>query len=137
MPKSGGDTLMADAEFDRQHKIETYKSMISISVEAFKYLALLNGGAAAGMLAGADKLVKILPLCPLRFTLACFVVGLLADGLALFLSYWTQSSLFNESFNRAPTGRHITIVKAAVALCLLSLLAFCIGALVAAMNIHA
>ncbi|WP_197330141.1 hypothetical protein [Ralstonia syzygii] len=49
---------MVDAEFDRQHKIETYKSMVSISVEAFKYLALLNGGAAAGMLAAADKVVK-------------------------------------------------------------------------------
>lgn len=127
---------MSDVEFDRQHKIETYKSMISISVEAFKYLALLNGGAAAGMLAAADKMVKILPLCSLRFTLACFVVGLVADGLALFLSYWTQNSLFNEGFSRAPAGRHITMVKAAVAFCILSLLAFCIGALVAAVNIH-
>ncbi|WP_369952331.1 hypothetical protein [Ralstonia syzygii] len=127
---------MVDAEFDRQHKIETYKSMVSISVEAFKYLALLNGGAAAGMLAAADKMVKILPLCPLRVTLTCFVIGLLVDGLALFFSYWTQNTLFNEGFGRAPAGHHVGKVRAATILCILSLLAFCAGALVAALNIH-
>ena len=127
---------MSDIEFQRQHRIETYKSMISISVEAFKYLALLNGGAAAGMLATSERLVKILPLLSLRVTLACFVAGLVFDGLALFLAYWTQNTLFNEELNRAPRGRHVKMVGAATALCILSLIAFCVGALVAAMNIH-
>ena len=32
------------------HAIETHKSMISISIEAIKHLALLNGGAIVALL---------------------------------------------------------------------------------------
>ncbi|CAM3450898.1 hypothetical protein BOSP111201_05605 [Bordetella sputigena] len=50
---------------DDWHLTETYKSMISISVEGFKYLALLNGGAAAGMLTTFDRLSNVMAMCGL------------------------------------------------------------------------
>ncbi|WAS56246.1 hypothetical protein MK974_24410 [Burkholderia ambifaria] len=114
--------------FNEDHQIETYKSMVTISIEVFKYLVLLNGGAAAGMLAIFDRLSKVIPLCALKVSLMCFVVGLLFTGIAVFCSYWTQNTLFNEGFHRVPKGRHVRFVKIATGTCVLSLLAFCIGA---------
>ncbi|MCA8243058.1 MULTISPECIES: hypothetical protein [Burkholderia] len=120
--------------FNEDHQIETYKSMVTISIEVFKYLALLNGGAAAGMLAIFDRLSKVIPLCALKVSLVCFVVGLLFTGIAVFCSYWTQNTLFNEGFQRLPKGKHVRFLRIATATCVLSLLAFCIGASIGVLN---
>jgi hypothetical protein len=37
-------------EISNEHAIETFKSMIQISVEGMKLLGLLNGGAAVALL---------------------------------------------------------------------------------------
>ncbi|WP_439892969.1 hypothetical protein ACS7SF_23905 (plasmid) [Ralstonia sp. 25C] len=127
---------MVDPEFEREHKIETYKSMVTISMEVYKYLALLNGGAAAGMLAAADKMVRILPVHALRTAIACFIVGLLFDAFAMIFSYWTQNVLYNEALGRAPVGDHLRLIRVTMGACGVSLIAFCFGAGVAALSIQ-
>lgn len=127
---------MADADFQQQHKLETYKSMVTISLEVFKYLALLNGGAAAGMLAAADKIVRILPAHTVRTAILCFVAGLVFDAVALFFSYWTQNTLYNETMGRTKADRHIWSIRISTVACALSLAAFCVGAGKAGLNIQ-
>lgn len=38
-------------DISNQHWIETYKSLITLAVEGFKFAALANGGAAVALLA--------------------------------------------------------------------------------------
>ncbi|BDC37713.1 hypothetical protein PTKU15_10100 [Paraburkholderia terrae] len=89
------------------------------------------------MLAIFDRLMKVIPICPLKFALMSFVAGLLFDGMAVGCSYWTQYTLFNEGFERMRKGRHIAFLVFATVLCIFSLLAFCIGAAVGALSAHA
>lgn len=113
---------------DEWHKQETYKSMISISVEVFKYLALLNGGAAIGTLAAFDRLVDWIPICNLQIAMYCFVAGLVFDGVAVFCSYWTQLTLYGEDMGWNKTRRHVAFLRGATVFCILSLAAFTLGA---------
>jgi len=43
--------VASEMALDQQHAAETYKSLITISVEVFKALVLLNGGAVVALLA--------------------------------------------------------------------------------------
>jgi hypothetical protein len=81
------------------HPEETYKSLITISVEAPKLVALLNGGAAVALLAylgnfasrsGAKRPPNM------TWALICFAIGLILTVLAFISSYFTQLRLFNE-----------------------------------------
>lgn len=116
------------------HKQETYKSMVSISVEAFKYLALLNGGAAVGVLTAFDRLTKWIPACSLQVAMACFIAGLLLDGVAMFCSYLTQLTLYGEDMGWNKKRRHLVFLIVAFISCTLSLLAFSVGAISAVMS---
>lgn len=119
------------------HRIETYKSMISISTEGFKYLALLNGGAAAGMLATIDKLRVAIEHFALQKALLCFVAGLVLNGFAIAASYLTQLAVYNESISVLRRGLHRWLVNIAVLLYVLSLTAFCSGAMTAMLGLRA
>ncbi len=82
---------------ENQHLIETYKSLITISVEGFKFCALANGGAAVAILAYLGNAIgkgHILP--DMRLAMAGFLLGLVACGVAVCLSYITQLELYNE-----------------------------------------
>lgn len=116
------------------HKQETYKSMVSISVEAFKYLALLNGGAAVGVLAAFDRLTKWIPVYSLQVAMACFIAGLLLDGMAMFCSYLTQLILYGEDMGWNKKRRHLVFLIVAFIFCALSLLTFSVGAISAVMS---
>ena len=81
------------------HPEETYKSLITISVEALKMVALINGGAAVALLAylgnftsrsGARRPPNM------TWALMCFAIGLFLTVLAFIASYFTQLRLFNE-----------------------------------------
>jgi len=119
------------------HRQETYKSMISISTEGFKLLALLNGGAAAGMLAAFQHLSNSIPPFALQISIACFSLGLFFVGGAFLFSYLTQNTLYNETMNRQQQGSHVVHLKCAFAACVVSLICFLGGALVAVFNIDA
>jgi hypothetical protein len=38
------------ADISKEHAVETFKSLVQISLEGLKLLALFNGGAAVGLL---------------------------------------------------------------------------------------
>ncbi|MGD1324943.1 hypothetical protein ACNHE5_08475 [Pandoraea pnomenusa] len=122
---------MADEKFISDHKTETFKSMISISVEYYKALLLLNGAAAAGIVASIDKLAKVADMEQIRSGLMFFVWGLVADALAIFFAWIVQNKLHNENIGRGRRGAHTRVVWVVGVLCLMSLAFFCTGALVA------
>lgn len=121
--------------FADDQKLETYKSMISISVEGFKMLALLNGGAAAGILAAFDKIRNSIEPVHLKYGVFWFVLGLISVGCTFFGSYFTQFKLFEELGTGQNVGRHMIPLKFALAACVLSLLSFAVGAVVVATGI--
>ena len=89
------------------HRTETYKSMIAISLEAIKYCALANGGAAVALLAfiGNVSAKASSPNSPdLSGAMGWFLLGLLFTGMLIGASYLTQLTLYNESF-RDPVPR--------------------------------
>ena len=118
------------------HAQETYKSMISISVEGFKLLALLNGGAAAGMLAAFQNLAKSIPPSKLQISIGFFAAGLVFVGVAFLFSYLTQNRLFEEAMGRKKEGAHRCSLVLAFASCVLSLLCFLGGAGVSVMGLE-
>lgn len=123
-------------KFNDDHKIETYKSMIGISVEGFKILALLNGGAAAGLLAAFDKVRTAVDAKSLKWSIIAFVIGLSCVGCAFTFSYLTQNTLFEELLERRPQNSHMRFYRFALFFCVLSLAAFVVGALTAAFGIR-
>ena len=118
------------------HAQETYKSMISISVEGFKLLALLNGGAAAGMLAAFQRLAESIPPARLQLSIGCFAVGLFFVGVAFLFSYLTQSMLYAHWLKVVKRGAYIPMRRLAIASCVLSLSLFLAGALVSVLGLQ-
>jgi hypothetical protein len=80
------------------HAQETYKSMLSISVEGMKALLLINGAAIVSLLTflGNAKVGKELAKC-VGLPLAAFVSGVVFCVLTFVYSYATQFTLFNET----------------------------------------
>ena len=117
------------------HRIETFKSTISLSTEIFKYLTLLNGGAVAGMLTTLDKLSRILSVATIRFAVGSFVIGLILNGVAIFALYFSQTVAYKEFVPRPdrPSQRAHLIVAAMFQV--FSLTAFCFGAMVAVLGL--
>ena len=114
--------------FEEDVKVETYKSLISISVEGFKTLLLINSGAVVAILAylgqaGRNPEVTKHAWLPLGL----FVLGIIASVLAFFGSYTTQFLLYGESVQGRPQ-RHPMFVKVTAGLALLSALFFAGGA---------
>ena len=83
--------------FNEEHALETYKSLISISTEALKALQLVNGGAVVALLAylgqASDRATLAVEVkCPMAF----FVLGLVTATAAFIPSYLTQLALYQE-----------------------------------------
>lgn len=108
--------------------VETYKSLIAISVEGFKSLILVNGGAIIAALTylGQSKNDK-LPVGEMTFPLGCFVVGIGFAVFALIFSYVTQFVLYNEVSLEKSGRRHMIFVWISSATVCLSLVAFAVG----------
>ena len=76
---------------------ETYKSLIAIAVEGFKFLALANGGAAVAILAYLGNIaVKGVTGTDMRCAMICFVAGLVLCGLSMISAYCLQLNRFNK-----------------------------------------
>lgn len=83
---------------DDSHLNETYKSLITISIEGFKFCALANGGAAVAILAYLGNVAaKTAPVPDMQCAMAGFLAGLAVCGLAMICSYITQLQLYNEA----------------------------------------
>ncbi|OWT61877.1 hypothetical protein [Candidimonas nitroreducens] len=122
--------------FRESHKIETYKSMITLSVEVFRALILLNGAAAAGIVAAMDKLSRLLAPHTLRHSLTAFLLGLIFAMLATLGGWFTQNTLHNENIAAIARGKHLRWVQAVVLLCVASIVAFSAGGLIAVFGIQ-
>jgi hypothetical protein len=78
-------------DISKEHAVETFKSLILVSLQGLKLLAIFNGGAAVALLAYLGNVAgKGLPVPNMRLPMACYVVGLIACGLAFFFGYLTQ-----------------------------------------------
>jgi phosphate/sulfate permease len=128
------------------HIIETFKGLITLSVEVAKMLALVNGGAAVALLAYLGNLARFSILHPPHLThaLMWFCKGLFATVLAVIFAYLTQLKLYNEERKkrqqssipedqRTPVReRHGWILAVAILLAVFAAFAFYKGCLSAA-----
>ena len=115
-----------------EHQLETYKSLISIATEGFKFSALINGGAAVAILAYLGNVAgKSVPVPNLQCAMAFFVSGIFLCGGAIVFAYITQLTLFGELNGPPPHVRHGRFLYVAITLVVLSLCAFGAGSLVA------
>jgi hypothetical protein len=76
--------------------VEAFKALVVIPIEAFKYLALVNGGAAVALLTFMGSRAK--ENCaypPVGSALAWFVAGLVICGLGLSAFYMFKLSVFD------------------------------------------
>lgn len=118
-------------EWGTTHRTETFKSLVTLSVEALKMLALINGGAAVavltylGNLAGKASAPVVLP--PVRAALLAYGGGVLAVALAFMLAYLAQLRLYQESVDPFRKEFHWMLITAAAGLALVSAVAFGVG----------
>lgn len=120
-------------DFNTQHKLETYKSMVTISIEAFKYLSLLNSGVVIAFLTFANGVAQRTSHMPLiQPAMTAFLFSSTATALFILFSYLTQFCLFNESFARFWKGTHVVFVVLAVVSFLASVASFICGTMRAA-----
>ncbi len=116
--------------FKKDHALETFKSLISISGEVIRALMYLNGGAVVALLAylgqaqnGADIARHA------TWPLIWFVIGLVLSVGTFIGSYLTQLSLYQESVHRQTyKGSHTRWLWPSIVAGVLSLVAFSIGA---------
>jgi hypothetical protein len=120
---------MTNGQLD--HYADTYKSLVTLATEAFKFCALSNGGAAVAILAYLGNVAgKERPLPDMRCAMAAFLIGLFFCGLSMFFAYLTQL----ERLNRLARGQNIQRdwrLKAAMFFVILSLAAFATGSMIA------
>lgn len=119
-----------------QHWLETYKSLIGISIEGFKFSALANGGAAVALLAYLGNIASNCSVAPdMRYPMAAFLSGLVFCGFAMVFAYLTQLRLLNEIGRvQKPTITHAWFLWAALMLFALSLIAFGVGSWLSVVN---
>ena len=125
--------------YDEDHALETFKSLIAVSMEGLKTLLLVNGGAVVALLAFLGQSTLGPALAPhFWWPIAFFVGGVALCTLAFIGSYFTQFSLYNEHFpNRQYRGpKHMTCLWATLALVLTSVICFACGSL-ASVNVLA
>lgn len=85
------------------HIQETYKGLITLSVEVLKALTLVNGGAAVALLTYAGNHVAHNPngrVPSLEPPLLWYCSGLSSTVVAFILAYWTQLRLYQEERQR-------------------------------------
>ena len=117
--------------FDEEHALETYKSLISVSMEGLKTLLLVNGGAVVAIVAFLGQSSLGPGLAPhFWWPLGFFVAGVTSCTCAFIGSYFTQFSLYNEQFpGRKYQGpKHMVCLWVTFFLILLSVTCFALGA---------
>lgn len=89
------------------HAQDTYKSLLSISDSAFKYLGSMNGATWLSVLVLSDKIPdSLVAAATLRMAITCFIVSLALTGFCYLFAYLTQLCLHNENLGDVKKGRH-------------------------------
>lgn len=81
------------ARYAVEHALETYRSMIQISLFALKFAQVINGGAIVALLAYRADVSQSTGI---EDSLWWFAVGLVLGGLASMLAWAAQFQLLNE-----------------------------------------
>jgi hypothetical protein len=132
------------SDIQKEHTIETYKSLISISLEGMKVLLLLNGGALVALMAYLSNIKKTGDQVPdLLWALIFFSIGLVCCALTIFFSYMTQLRLFQESRGQTSSKsqqeesqqEHKFWLNCGLAMALASVTSFAIGAISAILKL--
>lgn len=121
-----------------EHWIETYKSLITLSIEGFKFSAIANGGAGVALLAYLGNVAGKGAQAPdMRCAMAAFLAGLVACGIAMVFAYLTQLKLLNESKAEGrPRLSHSWLLWAAILFFACSLFFFGVGSWQAVNHFH-
>lgn len=116
-------------DLTNQHWLETYKSLVTLSIESFKFTALANGGAAVALLAYLGNVAgKSASVPDMRCPMAAFLAGLAICGFSMLFGYLTQLKLLNEiGRSEKHVVSHGWLLWVAIALFACSLAAFGIG----------
>ena len=120
------------------HWLETYKSLITLAVESFKFAALANGGAAVALLAYLSAIAaKNGSAMDMRCPKGWFLTGLAACGVSMVLAYLTQLKLLSEiGSTERPTVSHGWLLRLTILLFVCSLVAFGVGSWQAVIRFH-
>ncbi|WP_126457804.1 hypothetical protein [Sulfuritortus calidifontis] len=106
---------------------ETYKSLITLATEGFKFCALTNGGAAVAILAYLGNVAgKECSVPDMRYAMASFLAGLLFCGLGMLFAYLAQLKRLNRLVEQQDTKNDCRLY-AALFFVVLSLAMFGIG----------
>jgi hypothetical protein len=105
--------------------------MVSISMEALKFLVLINGGAAVAIIALLGNIYASgRPVPDLGCPMILFALALVICGVSFASAYFTQLQLLTEiGTEKAP--RHAYPLYTTVALFFISLVLFAVGAVTA------
>jgi len=120
------------------HWLETYKSLITLAVESFKFAALANGGAAVALLAYLGNVAaKNGSAMDMRCPMGCFLTGLTACGVSMVFAYLTQLKLLGEiGRTDRPALSHGWFLWLTILLFICSLAAFGVGSWQAVIRFH-
>jgi hypothetical protein len=118
-----------------KHLLETYRSMISIAMEALRSLLFLNGGAVVALLTYLGQLSgenRSTVATQTRYGFYAFAAGLTFAMLGFLFAYLTQDALLNEDYGRVDVRLpHQRWQWSAIIVGALSLLSFVFGAYMA------
>ena len=111
------------------HWLETYKSLITLSIESFKFSALANGGAAVALLAYLGNIAgKTTSAADMRCPMLAFLTGITLCGFAMLFGYLTQLKLLNEIGRTERFAiRHSLFLWLAITFFAASIIAFGVG----------
>lgn len=120
-------------EQPNQYWIETYKSLITLSVEGFKFAILANGGAAVALLAYLGNVAGKGVITPdMRFATAAFLFGIVFCGISMLCAYLTQLQLLNEFITTELSKHsHKWLLRIAIIFFLISIVSFGVGSMCA------
>jgi hypothetical protein len=126
------------ADVMKEHWLETYKSLITLSIEGFKFSALANGGSAVALLAYLGNVAgKSVSTPDMRCPMLAFLTGLAACGLSMLFAYLTQLKLLNEiGRQEKPLFTHGWLLWCAIILFAFSIFAFGVGSWLAVIRFH-
>lgn len=116
-----------NGNLDHNGWVETYKSLIALATEGFKFCALANGGAAVAILAYLGNIAgKGGAVADMRCAMSTFLAGLFFCGCGMFSAYLTQLQRLNRVAAKQDPGGDWRL-KLAIFFVALSLIAFSIG----------
>ena len=128
------NTLLDNSE---NRRIETFKALNALALELFKALNVLNAGAAAGMLAGIEKIQCAIERRYIEQSIAFFVFGLVFGLCAMLFGWFALYRRLHlmDTPNPKPS-KYKSMMITTLVFAALGLTCFCFGALIAALNLH-